>query len=92
MEKYRNIAVVDAVSWRYLCRSQAEAAALAPRGQTPPTPGLPIITAKRHLAPRLRAALEQAFATAPKAPMRWLGLRGFVPRTSADYRPPLRSP
>jgi len=80
-----DLAAIDAVSWRFLSRLPGATFGLRVHGQTPPTPGTPLITGRRHMADPMRAALADAFATAPLAPMRWLGLRGFVPRGDADY-------
>lgn len=80
-----DIAALDAVSWRYLQRLPGTARGCVVRMHTQPTPGLPLITGRRHLADPLRNALADAFATAPTGPMRWLGLRGMVPLTDRVY-------
>jgi ABC-type phosphate/phosphonate transport system substrate-binding protein len=74
-----DLACLDAVSWRLLERHEpALAARLAPIGATEPTPGLPLITARRcDPAPIFEAVSAAIGALAPED-RRALRLRGLV--------------
>lgn len=81
-----DIAAIDAVSWRLIVAHMPELAArLRVIGQTDPTPGLPLITAKgRDTAPLARAvaAAVAALATSDRAA---LGLAGLAAIPAAAY-------
>ena len=56
-----DIACIDAVTWRLICQYRPSTAnVLEIIAMTEPTPGLPLITAKRQLVEPLRHALEVA--------------------------------
>lgn len=81
-----DIAAIDAVSWRLIVAHMPELAArLRVIGQTDPTPGLPLITAKgRDTAPLARAvaAAVAALAASDRAA---LGLAGLAAIPAAAY-------
>ena len=78
-----DLAAIDAQTWRQLLRFDAADPALE-IDRTPPTPGLPLITAQDP-AP-LRAALAEALATLPAVTRASLDLAGFVTIDAAAYR------
>lgn len=78
------LAALDAMTWRLAQQVSASHAEVRVLGLTPPTPGLPLITAPGRDAAPYRAALADAlnsgqFAEGP------LGIRGFVAFDRADY-------
>ena len=74
-----DIAAIDAVAWRFLSGHEARTAArLRILLRTEPTPGLPLVTARADLAPRIRAALSAAYANLPEEVATMLHLRGLV--------------
>lgn len=78
-------AAIDAVTWRLAQIVEPAAHALTVFWHTPPTPGLPLITAPGRDPAPFRRALARAAAQ-----MAWqggpLGIRGFVPFDLADYQ------
>jgi ABC-type phosphate/phosphonate transport system substrate-binding protein len=85
-----DIAAVDCVTWGNVVRFAPERVAdLRILGETPKTPGLPLITrssASDNEVALLRDALDRAAADPAMAqPCATLGLRGFAPLTDADY-------
>ena len=72
-----DLAAIDAQTWRLLVRHDGADPALE-IARTPPTPGLPLITADAHDPARLRSALVAALAALPLATRDALYLRGFV--------------
>jgi ABC-type phosphate/phosphonate transport system substrate-binding protein len=85
-----DVAAIDCVTWGNVARFAPErVAALRVLGETPKTPGLPLITrggaSDAELA-LLRAALDRAVADGAMAePCEILGLSGFAVLTEADY-------
>lgn len=73
-----DIAAIDAVTWRLAQRHQPEAARLRVLALTPPTPGLPFITAKGHDAALLAEAAAEAIASLDPATREALGIAGFT--------------
>jgi ABC-type phosphate/phosphonate transport system substrate-binding protein len=85
-----DVAAIDCVTWGNFARFAPErVAALRILGETPKTPGLPLITrgdASDAEVALLRAALDQAAADPALAePRAILGLNGFATLTDADY-------
>jgi hypothetical protein len=81
-----DIAYLDAVTWRLLAQSTPEIARLPVRHTTPPTPGLPLITARDRDPAPLRAVLTAAFAGAAwRGAPALAGLAGFHVLPEADY-------
>lgn len=79
---HADLAAVDAQSWRQLRRFD-EADPLLEIARTPPTPGLPLITAQDP-AP-MRAALAQALDRVGPDILAELDLAGFVQIAPSDY-------
>ena len=80
-----DLAAIDAQTWRQLVRFDGADPALE-IARTPPTPGLPLITAAGRDPAPIRAALSEALATLPAATAAALDLRGFVTIDPAAYR------
>jgi ABC-type phosphate/phosphonate transport system substrate-binding protein len=81
-----DIAAIDAVTWRLFTRFLPdEAATLAVLAETEPTPGLPYITARPGLAPRLASAIGAAIDDLAAHRNDLAGLRGLVPIPEAAY-------
>lgn len=80
-----DIASIDAVTWRLAQRFTPDATALKVIRWTPPTPGLPYITAKHRDPAPLAEAVTEAIAALPPRTRDALGLTGFVHIPSADY-------
>jgi ABC-type phosphate/phosphonate transport system substrate-binding protein len=80
-------ATLDAVSFRLAERHDPTAGAVRVLLRTPPTPGLPLITARGNAArvELLREAVAEAIATAPRDVREALFLQGFVSMEAADY-------
>lgn len=80
---------LDAVTWALLQRHAPAARKLRVIGQTPPTPGLPYISRMMgandasRMTNAVRAGIDALDASAKDA----LLLKGFVPKTPADYAP-----
>jgi len=72
-----DLAAVDAQTWRLLIRHDGADPALE-IARTPPTPGLPLITAGVHDPAILRGALAEALASLPRETADALDLRGVV--------------
>ncbi|PWK61043.1 phosphate/phosphite/phosphonate ABC transporter substrate-binding protein [Roseicyclus mahoneyensis] len=79
-----DLAAIDAQTWRLLVRAGADPTLEIAR--TPPTPGLPLITAQGRDPAPIRAALAQALAALPAASAAALDLRGFVSIEARTYR------
>ncbi|MFN3262703.1 MAG: phosphate/phosphite/phosphonate ABC transporter substrate-binding protein [Pikeienuella sp.] len=84
-----DIASIDAVTWRLALDHEPAARALRVLAETPPTPGLPWITARRGAeeAARLAEAAEAGIAALGPAARAALHLNGFARRVEADYEP-----
>lgn len=79
-----DLAAIDAQTWRLLMRHGGADPGLE-IARTPPTPGLPLITAGTRDPAPIRAALDAAAAALPPAVLAALDLRGFVKIAAADY-------
>lgn len=82
-----DVATVDAVSWELARRHEPAAAGLAVVAATPPTPGLPFISAMgvQGGAERLRGAIAEGIRATPEDAREALMLSGFVAFEDADY-------
>lgn len=80
-------ATLDAVSFRLAQAHEGAAARVRVLAATPPTPGLPMITAAANAVhvPALRGALAEAVGAAPRDVRDALFLEGFVPMEAGDY-------
>lgn len=94
-----DIAALDALSWHLMQAYDPFTAGLRVLGHTEPTPALPYITARQFEAAALRAALEEAFRSLPKAVRKTLGVKGITYIAAEDYLalpnpapPPLHTP
>ncbi|MDG3040793.1 phosphate/phosphite/phosphonate ABC transporter substrate-binding protein [Roseicyclus marinus] len=82
---HADLAAIDAQTWRHLVRFDGADPALE-IARTPPTPGLPLITARGRDPAPLRAALAEALAALPTATRAALDLAGFVTIDAVAYR------
>ncbi|MEM7732821.1 MAG: PhnD/SsuA/transferrin family substrate-binding protein [Pseudomonadota bacterium] len=73
-----DIAAIDALSWRFIHAEEAFAAELKVIDATPPTPGLPYITALDRDTGAIFDAIEQAIATLSDHDRAALCLNGLV--------------
>lgn len=73
-----DIAAIDAVSWHFIQKEEAFAADLKVIDQTPPSPGLPYVTALDRDPAPLHAAIEQAIAALSTEDRDALCLSGLV--------------
>ena len=81
-----DLAMIDCVTWRLLLAHAPNAHYVKVIGQTPETPGLPIISAVGRPLTELRHAFQTACAAAgPKLRSALGGLVGFVQLEEADY-------
>ena len=81
-----DIAYLDAVTWRLLERFTDLGTHLRVADRTPPTPGLPLITAKGRDPDPLRRALDAAVRTlSPDEAADLGGLKGLAVLDPADY-------
>lgn len=80
-----DIAGIDAISWRYMCRFDPWTAGLRVLAWTEPTPGLPFISAFAPLAAVLHDCLQAAVAGLDPAVCDALTLRQIVRIPSATY-------
>ena len=83
-EGQADLAAIDAQTWRLLVRHAGTDPGLE-IARTPPTPGLPLITARAHDPAPIRAALTAALAGLPAETLSALDLRGFVQIDAAAY-------
>lgn len=79
-----DLAAIDAQTLRLLGRTRS-VTGLRVAGWTPPTPGLPLITAGGRDAAAIGRAVAAGVARCPARSRRRLGLRGVVAMTPADY-------
>jgi ABC-type phosphate/phosphonate transport system substrate-binding protein len=77
-ENRADIAGIDAISWRGICRYDDAAASLRVIGATPPVPGLAFVTAPGCNTPRMFDALAAAIAALSAPHLNTLGLHGIV--------------
>ena len=80
-----DLAAIDAQTWRQLIRFDGADPALE-IARTPPTPGLPLITALGRDPAPIRAALAQVLASLPPATRAALDLHGFATLDAKAYR------
>lgn len=80
-----DLAGIDAVSWHHLCNCAPEAATLHVLDQTPPTPGLPLITAPGRDAAHLATAIETAISELGPTPRQHLRLNGLTRIDATEY-------
>lgn len=80
-----DLAAIDAQTWRQLLRFDGADPALE-IARTPPSPGLPLITARGRDPAPLRAALAEAITSLPAATRAALDLQGMVTLDEAAYR------
>ena len=80
-----DIAAIDAVTWRLLCRNDPDLAGLRVLAQTDPTPGLPYIAAPGAREGVVFAAIKAAIAALSAADRQMLGLRGIVSIPAEAY-------
>lgn len=81
-------ATLDAMSYRLAQAHEPAARSVRVLLATPPTPGLPMITARgnRDKVPLLRRAVAAAIAAAPQDLRTALSLHGFAAFAAEDYR------
>jgi hypothetical protein len=79
-----DICAIDAQTWRLMQRAGA-APPLSERARTPPTPGLPYITAAARDPAPIRRALDAALAALAAEDARALGLAGLATIPAATY-------
>ncbi|WP_306029320.1 phosphate/phosphite/phosphonate ABC transporter substrate-binding protein [Stappia sp. MMSF_3263] len=81
------VATLDAVSFGLAQAHDPATGGVRVLLRTPPTPGLPLITARGNAArvKLLREAVSEAIAAAPRDVREALFLKGFVPMEAADY-------
>lgn len=84
-EGQADIAALDAVSWRLMQRYGDVGAALKVIVETPPTPGLPYVTAAAMPADAVFEAVEEALAALPTGHRDALGIVGLVRVPHAAY-------
>ncbi len=84
-EDRADVAAVDAVTWELALRHLPEAGGLTVIASTPPTPGLPLITALDGPADALFDALTAALAGMHPDQRAALVLHGVVPRADVDF-------
>ncbi len=80
-----DLAAIDAQTWRQLVRFDGADPSLE-IARTPPTPGLPLITALGRDPAPIRAALSDAMAALPATTAAALDLQGFTPIDARAYR------
>lgn len=80
-----DLASLDAVTWRLICRYGDIGPRLKVIDQTAPTPGLPFITAKGRDPEPLFQAIALAIDTLGTDDRASLGLRGLVRLAKSDY-------
>ncbi|WP_417771154.1 phosphate/phosphite/phosphonate ABC transporter substrate-binding protein [Stappia sp.] len=82
-----DIACLDAVSWELAKRHEPAAASVRVLAYTPPTPGLPLISAVGRAAdlPRIRRGVAQGIAALDPGIREALLLAGFVAFEPRDY-------
>ncbi|MDF1777251.1 MAG: PhnD/SsuA/transferrin family substrate-binding protein [Rhizobiaceae bacterium] len=82
-----DLAAIDAVSWKLALRHEDAARSLRVLATTPPTPGLPMICAKRPDWPsdHIHMAVVEGMAALDTDTMDALLLTGFAQTTLADY-------
>lgn len=85
IEGRADLGAVDAVTWRQLQRLDPQMQGLRVIAQTPPPPGLPLITAANGPAKVLFDVVTQAIAQLPRTVRVILGLQGLVAIPASAY-------
>ena len=81
-----DLCAIDAVTWALIQKGTPELARqLIVLDRTPPTPGLPLITAQANWVAPLQKALRQSVSTLPSQDRDCLGLIGFCSKNAEDY-------
>ncbi|WP_372614328.1 phosphate/phosphite/phosphonate ABC transporter substrate-binding protein [Aquicoccus sp.] len=80
-----DLAAIDAVAWAMIQRHDRFAPELREIARTPPTPGLPLITARGRDPAPLLAAVAEAIADLSPADRHTLALQGVVEIPSSAY-------
>ncbi|SLN63950.1 ABC transporter, phosphonate, periplasmic substrate-binding protein [Roseovarius litorisediminis] len=80
-----DIAGIDALTWKLICRHDSFARTLRVLTQTDPTPVLPYITAKGQDAGALYSAIEPAIAKLSTQDRKTLGLKGLIRIDPQEY-------
>jgi ABC-type phosphate/phosphonate transport system substrate-binding protein len=80
-----DIAAIDALTWRFLCRDWDKASQLEVVTTTPPTPSLPYITALKNDAKTLYQNLKKAILGIDKKDQETLQIFGLVNIAEQDY-------
>ena len=82
-----DVAAIDVVSWRLAMDHEPAAKRLRILTHTVPSPGLPLITARRNHAQRavINNAISHGIAALPQRSRDALHLREFRPRAASDY-------
>lgn len=84
-EGQADVAAIDAVSWRLITKYEHFSKRLRIVAETKPTPGLPLITARPEMAPKLRLALQNTLAQLALADREAIGINTFVEIPKARY-------
>lgn len=84
-EEHADIAAIDALTWKLICRYEPFATRLRVLERTAPTPALPYITAKTRKAPPLYTALRAAIAKLAPEDRETLGLKSVTRIEPAAY-------
>lgn len=80
-----DLAAIDAMTWELALRHMPEAAGLAVIASTPPTPGLPFITALGGPAAAVYEAVGLALADLSAGERAAIGMQAIVPRREEDF-------
>lgn len=80
-----DIAAIDILTWKMICRWDSAATALTVIAQTEATPALPWITARTELAEVLHEAIAAAIAGLAPEDREQIGLKGMVRIPPEDY-------
>ncbi|WP_371226674.1 phosphate/phosphite/phosphonate ABC transporter substrate-binding protein [Roseovarius sp. 2305UL8-3] len=80
-----DIAALDALTWKMICRDDGFTAGLKELGRTTPTPVLPYITSKQNDPAPIYAAIEAVIEDMDEADREMLSLRGIVAIPAETY-------
>jgi len=80
-----DIAALDAVTWRLMLQYDGFVGDLQVIESTPPTPGLPLITAQKFDPVRLRNAIAEAIQALSPDHMRVLGIKSIIAIPAQAY-------
>jgi len=81
-----DIAAIDAVTWRYLCKFHQDARHVRVLAPTRPAPGLPYITGKNQNPEAVTNAVEHAITALSEKDQKALGIVGFWRSKPRDYQ------